>query len=75
MEELEGAAVGVLEAPEELYALMERLNPNGLREKPLLDSLTKRHDSMLQQLGYHPVNLDIEHTPRSASTPARILPG
>lgn len=53
-----------MEAPEELSALMERLNPNGLREKALLDSLAKKHDNILGSLGYHAVNLDIEHTPR-----------
>ena len=64
VEEIEGTSIGTLEAPEELTALMERLNPNGQREKILLDNLTKRHDQILQSLGYHPVNLDVEHTPR-----------
>lgn len=64
VEEMEGTSIGTLEAPEELAALMERLNPNGQREKALLDNLTKRHDQILQSLGYHPVNLDVEHTPR-----------
>lgn len=64
VEEQEGTSIGMIEAPEELSAITERLNQNGLREKALLDSLVKRYDSILQSLGYQPVNLDIEHTPR-----------
>lgn len=64
VEEMEGSSIGTLEAPEELSAWMERLNPNGQREKALLESLTKRYDQILQSLGYHAVNLDVEHTPR-----------
>lgn len=69
VEEPEGRSIGILEAPEELSALMERLNYNGLREKALLENLVKRQDNILQNLGYHLVNLDVEHTPRSVAPP------
>ena len=74
VEEMEGTSIGTLEAPEELSALMERLNPNGQREKILLDNLTKRNDQILQSLGYHPVNLDVEHTPRYSCSTLSSLP-
>lgn len=43
---------------------MERLNQNGLREKGLYANLAKRKDMILATLGYHAVNLDVEHAPR-----------
>lgn len=64
VEEAEGAAVGVMDAPEQLEALMERLNQNGLREKVLHHNLEKRKDMILNTLGYHAVNLDVSHAPR-----------
>ena len=66
IEEAEGAAVGVMDAPEQLEALMERLNQNGLRERVLYQNLAKRRDTILNTLGYHAVNLDISHAPRQA---------
>ena len=64
VEEADGSAMGVLEAPEELEALTERLNQNGLREKVLLQNLVKRKDTILSMLGYHSVNLDLGEAPR-----------
>ena len=64
VEEPDGSSIGILEAPEELTALMERLNQNGLREKALYDALAKRHDHIAGSLGYHLVNLDIYQAPR-----------
>lgn len=66
IEEAEGAAIGVLDAPEQLEALMERLNQNGLRERVLYQNLAKRKDTILNTLGYHLVNLDLGHAPRQA---------
>ena len=67
VEEPDGSSIGILEAPEELTALMERLNQNGLREKALYDALAKRHDHIAGSLGYHLVNLDIYQAPRWAT--------
>ena len=64
VEEADGSALGVLEAPEELEALTERLNQNGLREKVLLQNLVKRKDTILSTLGYHSVNLKLGEAPR-----------
>lgn len=64
VEEPDGSCIGVLEAPEEVAGLMERLNQNGLREKVLYDTLSKRHDTIISTLGYHLVNLDIYQAPR-----------
>lgn len=64
MEEQEGTAVGTLDAPEQLEALMERLNQHGLREKLLFQNLVKRKDMVLSSLGYHTVNLDVAAAPR-----------
>lgn len=64
MEEPEGAALSVLDAPEQLDALLERLNQSGLREKALHQNLAKRRDAILGSLGYHAVNLDVSLAPR-----------
>ena len=64
VEEADGSALGVLEAPEDLESLTERLNQNGLREKVLLQNLVKRKDTILSTLGYHSVNLDLGQAPR-----------
>lgn len=72
VEEPDGSCIGMLEAPEEVTALMERLNRNGLREKVLYDTLAKRHDHIVGSLGYHLVNLDIYQAPRWEQSSARI---
>ena len=64
VEEADGSALGVLEAPEEVEALMARLNQNGLREKVLHQKLSKRKDAILAALGRYAISLDVSDTPR-----------
>ena len=64
VEEPSGGGLGVLENPEDLLNLMDRLNQNGLRERALFQTLQKRYDSILNSLGHRLVNLDIQTAPR-----------
>ena len=64
VEEADGKGLGMLENPEDLLNLMDRLNQNGLREKALYQTLQKRYESISSSLGHRMVHLEVQGAPR-----------